>query len=112
MPFEFQLRWADQHSGQSGHGPFFLAAAFPLDIDLARFPAPPEIMPLAFFQGGAPLSFSGPIVAFDAPVIVGEWDITIREATATPLPAALPLFATGLGALGLLGWRRKRKQAA
>jgi hypothetical protein len=28
---------------------------------------------------------------------------------ATPLPAALPLFAAGLGALGLLGWRRKRK---
>jgi hypothetical protein len=33
-------------------------------------------------------------------------------AAATPLPAALPLFATGLGALGLLGWRRKRKAAA
>ena len=30
----------------------------------------------------------------------------------TPLPAALPLFATGLGALGLLSWRRKRKNAA
>lgn len=29
-----------------------------------------------------------------------------------PVPAALPLFATGLGALGLLGWRRKRKQSA
>jgi hypothetical protein len=29
-----------------------------------------------------------------------------------PLPAALPLFATGLGALGLLSWRRKRKSAA
>ena len=28
---------------------------------------------------------------------------------ATPLPATLPLFASGLGALGLLGWRRKRK---
>jgi hypothetical protein len=26
-----------------------------------------------------------------------------------PAPAALPLFGTGLGALGLLGWRRKRK---
>ena len=32
--------------------------------------------------------------------------------TPTPLPAALPLFAGGLGALGLLGWRRKRKAAA
>ena len=28
---------------------------------------------------------------------------------AAALPTALPLFATGLGALGLLGWRRKRK---
>jgi LPXTG-motif cell wall-anchored protein len=27
-----------------------------------------------------------------------------------PLPTALPLFATGLGALGLLGWRRQRRQ--
>jgi hypothetical protein len=26
-----------------------------------------------------------------------------------PLPAALPLFATGLGVMGLFGWRRKRK---
>jgi len=33
-------------------------------------------------------------------------------ASATPLPAALPLFSTGLGALGLLGWRRKRRKAA
>jgi hypothetical protein len=29
--------------------------------------------------------------------------------TATPIPATLPLFAGGLGALGLLGRRRKRK---
>lgn len=28
-----------------------------------------------------------------------------------PIPAALPLFAGGLGLLGLLGWRRKRKAA-
>jgi hypothetical protein len=26
----------------------------------------------------------------------------------TPLPAALLLFAIGLGAMGLFGWRRKR----
>jgi hypothetical protein len=42
---------------------------------------------------------------------VSTADVTIATA-ATPLPAALPLFATGLGGLGLLGWRRKRKAQA
>ena len=28
----------------------------------------------------------------------------------TPLPAALPLFASGLGAMGLFGWWRRRKR--
>jgi hypothetical protein len=36
----------------------------------------------------------------------------VPPTTTTPLPAALPLFASGLGALGLLGWRRKRKARA
>jgi hypothetical protein len=40
--------------------------------------------------------------------LTSQWSTT----SATPLPAALPLFAGGLGALGLLGWRRKRKNAA
>lgn len=35
--------------------------------------------------------------------------LEVSSTPATPLPAALPLLATGLGALGLLGWRRKRK---
>jgi len=30
----------------------------------------------------------------------------------TPIPAALPLFASGVAALGALGWRRKRKDSA
>ena len=38
--------------------------------------------------------------------------ITSVTESATPLPAALPLFATGLSGLGLLGWRRKRKAQA
>jgi hypothetical protein len=39
--------------------------------------------------------------------------ITFTPVTsATPLPAAFPLFATGLATLGLLGWRRKRKVQA
>jgi hypothetical protein len=32
--------------------------------------------------------------------------------SATPLPAALPLFSAGLGLMGLFGWRRKRKNTA
>ena len=49
----------------------------------------------------------------------GEWvplpgqfafQLTGSVAT-TPLPAALQLFATGLGGLGLLAWCRKRKNA-
>jgi len=40
------------------------------------------------------------------------FQVSSTDPTITPLPAALPLFATGLGALGLLGWRRKRYNAA
>jgi hypothetical protein len=36
----------------------------------------------------------------------------VAESLTTPIPAALPLFATGLGGLGLLGWRRKRRAQA
>ena len=37
---------------------------------------------------------------------------TVSAISTTPVPAALPLFASGLGVLGLLGWRRKKKAAA
>jgi hypothetical protein len=48
-----------------------------------------------------------PTVTNGIGTFAGEADVA-----ATPLPAALPLFAGGLGVMGLLGWRRKRKQAA
>jgi hypothetical protein len=38
--------------------------------------------------------------------ILGDGEL---QMTTTPLPASLLLFATGLSALGLLGWRTKRK---
>jgi len=40
-------------------------------------------------------------------------DIEVNDpVSTTPLPAALPLFATGLGLMGLLGRRRRRRGAA
>jgi len=74
------------------------------------------------------LPFNGPIllvlpqdqtVGFDAYTFGGYYheltggiSLDIEAVGSTPLPAALPLFATGLGALGVLGWRRKRKSTA
>jgi len=97
-----------------------LAQGFPADAFLtgnvpSASPNPPPVLPIAALQPdepcipGDPCHASGPIVAFDDPVVIGSWEVSIHP---TPLPAALPLFATGLGALGLLGWRRKRKQGA
>jgi hypothetical protein len=51
-----------------------------------------------FFDGATPTGFTG------------AW-LTSFSPTPTPLPAALPLFATGLGLVGLLGRLRKRKKA-
>ena len=57
-------------------------------------------------------SVCGPGIATCGTGWSGSLDITYNFTPSTraetPLPAALPLFATGLGALGLLGWRRKR----
>jgi hypothetical protein len=41
-----------------------------------------------------------------------SYDFTPNSVSATPLPAALPLFASGMGLMGWVGWRRKRKAQA
>ena len=74
-----------------------------------------------FFRFSAPLGLSNLDDAFNDTTYVTEPDtntylmsgsITGVDLSTTPLPASLPLLASGLGALGLLGWRRKRKAAA
>jgi hypothetical protein len=94
----------------SGHSGGFAAFGFPDGVTVDKDLIEPDgslFMPLPNFDIlGPPIRVSGLIVAFDDPETVGTWDITIQAAT--PLPAALPLFLTGLGALGLMGWRRKR----
>jgi hypothetical protein len=53
-------------------------------------------------------------LVFDNQIYADLSDITSVRLTidTTPLPTTLPLFATGLGVMGLFGWRRKRKQVA
>jgi hypothetical protein len=48
----------------------------------------------------------------DAGVPVDTITVRFVPPSEVPLPGALSFFATGLIGLGLLGWRRKRKQAA
>ena len=71
--------------------------------------APAEIVSIMFNTNSSSTSASDSN-GNDIPLIFLNGEITISSAT--PLPAALPLFATGLGAMGLFGWRRKRKGQA
>jgi hypothetical protein len=63
---------------------------------------------------GSTWSFHDSLYGQTSETLADYWSYTITAQTppTVPLPAALPLFATGVGAMGLLGWRRKRKPAA
>ena len=63
---------------------------------------------LIFGNGG---NGGNPNTLYFADGINGEVDGLIGAIQVTPIPAALPLFATGLAGLGLLGWRRKKAAA-
>lgn len=78
-----------------------LVGSFVSDLDPRSLVAPP----------GATLVSESTRFTFDNTNITAS-AVSDVEAVVTPLPAALPLFATGLGALGLLGWHRKKKAAA
>ena len=79
----------------------------PIDVGIGNTPG--GLWALGFGTGG---SNGSPNTLFFTDGINGESDGLFGALTPTPIPAALPLFATGLGALGLLGWRRKRKSNA
>jgi len=72
------------------------------------------------FPGGTTDSATAsmdPIVSFRDPTNASQFQLLFSDgignsSAATPLPAAFPLFVSGVGVLGFLGWRRKRKQAA
>jgi hypothetical protein len=59
--------------------------------------------------GAAILNPDSPIPQFEAVLLTPCH--SCGDPFVTPLPGALPLFATGLVGLGLHGWRRKKKTA-
>jgi hypothetical protein len=66
-----------------------------------------DITKWAFATDGTPIALS---YFADIPGVQGTLSIDF-VGTATPLPGALPLFASGLGVVGFLAKRRKRKRA-
>ena len=66
----------------------------------------------SLFAFGSPNSrdfFETGLAGFSQTSTQIQFALSPVSATATPLPPALPLFAFGLGVMGLLGWRRKLK---
>ena len=79
---------------------------------------PGDLLPTS---AAAPQTADGPTSVIIGPGVYDLWYAEVNglpatlQATSTPvvpLPGALPLFASGLVGLGLLGWRRKRKPTA
>lgn len=82
----------------------FATAAFPfLLTGLDAGPTPPPILPIGFLDhlipNGPPIDVLGQIVAFDDPVIVGTWEVTVRAVPEPGWTMMLLTFVSGL--LGL-----------
>ena len=83
-----------------------LDSPFLTTVNLANYIAPGTSSDKFHFGGVAASAFGFLLVNADG--VLGQ----TNGVSATPLPAALPLFAGGLGLVGLLARRRKRKNAA
>jgi hypothetical protein len=103
--------------GFSRGGPIFFADLFdgPSNAIFAGYGLTTAIGPV-FGSGnllqwaGIDVLTTGGILVFNS--TVGTIGAEFSAVGGVPVPAALPLFATGLGVLALLGWRRKRKATA
>jgi hypothetical protein len=76
--------------------------------------SPADIFAVHFGQNELVFEYASLITSFHVDLGNEQGLSNIRSfsvPTATPLPAALPLFAGGLGAMGLFGWRKRRKNA-
>ena len=119
-PMQVGLHFVNYPNSDPGDYAFFGYQSPPPDgTDLLHLTFP-DLTLLSNTNSFSGLASGWTILAFTNVPTTGPHTVTFTDFSAlnlsfvstTPLPAALPLFATGLGALGLLGWRRKRKAAA
>jgi uncharacterized protein (TIGR03118 family) len=97
-------------SGINAFNPLTGAFLGSILIDVGSGNTPGGLWALMFGTGSA--NGGDPNTLYFTDGINGETAGLFGAIQSTPLPAALPLFASGLGALGLFGWRRKRRNAA
>jgi hypothetical protein len=108
---QYDLQFQPPINGSLGNVPFDLSYVGPESVSLDLAPR----MNVGYTTGTLDLFVTLTNVSADP---FGGFEISNSPITldipvgTTPIPAALPLFATGLGALGLFGWRRKRKNIA
>jgi len=85
------------------------SASFGLDVEFAPTSPGTVFTDLVLFLNGNFVSEEGQTTQVSTGIpLTGEG----IEASAVPLPAALPLFGTGLGLIGFIGWRRRRASKA
>jgi hypothetical protein len=80
---------------------------FLTSVDLSHYIGPGGTSDRFFFTGAQASVFGMLLVNLNG--IETTINGVTSDVSATPLPAALPLFASGGALLGFLGWRRKRK---
>jgi hypothetical protein len=115
----------DAHNGLGGAGPSFSAIPTPQNLHISD--TGNSSLLLATWTGTSikdiTLTFAAPddtdndmtfagVAGTGNNILNGSLIFTFTPTATTPLPATLPLLATGIGGLGLLGWRRKRKAQA
>ena len=100
-------------------------AGFPLGVTFGTFVTTLDMTQMSSYNPAFITANGGTVASAEAVLFAGMEDgdsyLNIHtsnnpggeiRALLTPLPATLPLFASGLVGLGLLGWRRKRKAAS
>lgn len=80
-------------------------------VDLTRQVFSSDALPSAYLSAALFAGEQRFDIGFGGPGGPGSGAGLVGTITSTPIPAALPLFASALGGLGVLRWRRQRNRA-